>query len=84
MLVRVTTLFLVFGMGWNLNDRFQEGLVWTVLNRTLNYEDITRAVWMIGAGLLVATIAKHGEPVLKRFSAKMNRAEAWAHRATGK
>ena len=67
MLIKLTILFLTFGAGWNFNDRFQEGFIWTVFGKPLNYEDMSRAVWLMGAGLVVAVIARYGEPALKKY-----------------
>ena len=65
MLIPVTVLVLFFGLGWNLNDKFQEGFVWEVLNRPLNYEDMNRAIWLIGSSLTAILVAVYTYPVLK-------------------
>ena len=67
MLFRITVLMLVFTSGWFLNDRYQTGQTLDFLGRNLNFSDLSQTLWLMSAGLIVANIAKEGEPFLKRF-----------------
>lgn len=75
MLIPVTFLFLTFGSGWYLNDKFQEGYIWDIFGRPLAYEDMTRAIWLIGTSLIAVIVAVYTYPILrklKNWAAKNN------------
>ena len=67
MLFRITILVLLFTSGWFLNDKYQAGQTLDILGRSLTFKDLSQALWLFSVGLIVANIAKEGEPLFKRI-----------------